>query len=341
MKNLPLKSLFLTALFVFSSATAATIQTHNQVLTKIGSKTITVLDVKREMDRQIYMHDPKMFGNTEAICGYYFQNWKSCLQKIINDEVYMLEAEHMKYKIPTADITQKIAQMFGDNEVEAYKFLSITPEQARTMGERELYSGHVAWMQVWNKTLMEVTPKAVVEAYSSYAANLTKKDTWTYQTLYVSTENELLLQQTTERISHLLKDGKCQNLTFIIDQIQNENDKVTVGLSKDITLQTHELSASLLAILEKLEANMTSDVITASRNGTFTGKILQLKEHKKQEIPPFATVREGLKNSIVNSLGEKNSQDRFAVLYKQYDVEGLFGKTLSSSKLEPFALLDE
>ncbi len=341
MKILPFKSSFLIALIAVTSMYGAAIQTNNQVLVKIGTKAITVLDIKREMDRQIYLQNPQMFDDATAICGFYYKNWKNTLQKITQDEVFLLVADHLKYVIPAPDITQKVAQLFGDNEFETYKFLSITIEQAREMAKRDLYSAHLAWFSIWSKALSEATPKTILGAYTNHVKDLAKKDTWTYQALYLSSRDEKLLENTTSSISTLLKEGKYENLALILDQVKNSDEKVQIGLSKDITLKTNEISPNLLAVLENLEEGMTSEVVSGSRNGIFTGKILQLKKHTKENIPTLATVSEGLKSTIVNTIAEQITKERFTALYKQYDVQGLFGNELFDSKLEPFSLQDE
>ena len=341
MKILSLNSFFITTVIALTSVYSAKIQTTNQILTRVASKTITVLDVKKEMDRQIYMKDPNMFFDATAVGSYYYKNWKYTLQKITQDELFLLEADSLHYEIPAPDITQKVTQLFGENDIEAYKFLSITPEEGREIAKRELYSSHLIWFKVWNTSLMQTTPKAILGAYSSYIRELAKKDTWTYQALYLSSRNKEDLENTTLKLSTLLKESKCENLSLILDQVKQNNQEVKIGLSKDITLKTNELSPSLLAVLENLEEGMTSDIISGKNNGVFTGKILQLKEHKKERIPALSEVSEELKNTISSNIADQLSKEHFKMLYKQYDAEGLFGDDLFASKLEPFTLVDE
>jgi|GEM_PF-3008252 len=341
MKYFPIKTFFLSFAFGASALFGSNIQIQNRILTQVGHQTITVLDVKKEMDRQIYRKDPKLFDSPEATCSYYYQNWKSTLQKITQDEIFLLEAEQMKYEIPSHEITQKVTYLFGDNECEAYRFLSITPEEATASAKREIYSGHLSWFKIWAQTLSEATPNAILEAYNSYAENLSRQDSWTYQALYVSGKEKGLVDEAAQKITSLLKESHSCNLSAIVDQIHSPSQEVFVSLSKDITLKTHELSPSLLDTLASLEEGMASSPICGSKGATFNAKILQLKEHKKQEIPPLATVSEELKNAIVSSLGDKHTREYFAPLYKEYDVQGLFGEELLTSKLEPFLLVNE
>jgi len=341
MKKQLFRSFFLVTLLSVSSIYGVAIQTNNQILTRVGSKAITVLDIKKEMDRQIYMSDKKIFTDVQALGSYYYHHWKSVLNKMTQDEIYLLEAKEMKYEIASHDITQKVTELFGENEIETYKFLSITAEQATAFGKREMMSSHLSWFKIWSKSLMEATPASVVEAYTEYVADLAKKDTWTYQALFVKGSDEKAVVKTSNNITALLKDGKYQNFSLILDSINTDNKAVKVGVSKDITLKTSELSPTLLSVLETLDEGMISDVITGSRAGSYTGKILQLKKHTKEKIPALADISENIKNSIVNKTSERVSNECFAKLYKKYDVDGLYGSLLDKTTLEPFTLAND
>jgi hypothetical protein len=328
-------------LFAIFSIECKSIQTSNQILTQIGNRSITVLDIKKDMDRQIFVSDKSIFEDIEKTYTYYQQNWRKTLQKIVQDEALLLEAKKLKYELPSYEINKKVTELFGDKEVEAYKFLSITPEEAKATGERELISTHLSWFQIWNKTLQGATPSKVQKAYESYITELAKKDTWTYQALYVSCKEKEKVEEITSSISNLLNSGSFQNLASIMENITFDENQVKVQVSKEITLRTNEISSSILNVLNSLEEGMISKAILEKNNKNFTGKILQLKEHKKEFIPRFVDIGESLKNQIVTTEGEKISTEYFSKLFKQYDVDGLYGAKLSTSTLEPFVIIND
>ena len=86
---------------------------------------------------------------------------------------------------------------------------------------------------------------------------------------------------------------------------------------------------------------MVSNIITGRNAKNFTGKILQLKEHKREHIPRFADINESLKNNIVNTEGEKIANSYFTRLFKEYDADGLYGAALNATTLEPFTMTDD
>jgi hypothetical protein len=332
----------LTLLIILAIPLASTsIETSNRILTTIGNTSITVLDVKKEMDRQIFMNDKTLFNDVEKHFAFYYHNWKKTLQKMAQDEVLLLESKRMKYELPSFEINKKVTELFGDKEVEAYKFLSISPEQARAIGERELISNHLSWFQIWSKSYLEATPSAILQAYENHIQTLAKKDSWTYQALYVRGQDKDKVEEVTSSISNLLSSGSFFNLASIIDNIHFDENLVKVQVSKDITLKANEISSSVLTVLESLEDGMVSKMILGKDARNFTGKILQLKEHKKEPIPRLADISETLKNQIVNMEGEKLASSYFTKLFKQYDADGLYGATLNSSTLEPFVLSDD
>lgn len=320
---------------------AVSIQTTNRILTTVGETSITVLDVKKEMDRQIYMQDRDLFKHPENVYTYYAQNWKLVLQKLTNDELLLLESKKNKYEVSAYDINQKQNELFGDEQVEAFRFLALTPEQAYEYSKRDLISQHITWYNVWSKAFMRTTPSDVKKAYEEHVASLPKKDEWTYQTLYVKGNNEKKVQDAASNISALLEDKTFANLSALLESSDLEESGLKVGVSKDITLKTGELSPTILGILESLEAGKMSEVITAKRDDSYTGKVLHLKGFKKEPIPEFASMSEQIKSGLMNDCGGKIANDYFEKLYKQYDVHGLCGTSLKMSQLTPFMLQDD
>ncbi|MCH9616976.1 MAG: hypothetical protein SP4CHLAM5_05630 [Chlamydiia bacterium] len=341
MKSFIYKFIFSLSILCLTSVYGASIQTVNKILVNVGEKPITVLDIKKEMDRQIYMRDKRMFNDTQAVYKHYAQNWKYTLKKMTEDEILLLEAKKLEYKIPETDITQKVTELFGDNNVVACKDLSFTPEEARRISNREIISGYLSWFGFWGDSINKATPKAVMEAYTKYTAELEKKDKWTYQAVSVKGKEEKIVQEEAAKIKNLLQEGECTNLSLLVQNMQSPESDVNLRASKDITLEKSQLSNTLLTVLGSLDEGMASDIITTKKGDEYTGKIFQLKSIQKQHIPAFVDVSADIKNAIVNESGIALSVKYFASLYKKYDIHGLYGDELNSSKLEPFSLQND
>ncbi len=342
---IPMKNILSNFIFIFllsgsSILFSHTIQTNNTILAHVGKKAITALDVKREMDRQLYLFDNTVFNNPEVVFSHYNQNWKYTLKKIVQDELMLLEAEALQFSIPPQEITKKTTELYGENPVPLYQLLSITPDEAKDHGKRELYSMYLTYFKVWDKCNVEATPKEVQKAYQSFIKDLPKNDKWIYQAMYVQGKDEQSVKKASESISQMLQEGHYSNLASIVDRLSAGNE-LKVGMSKDITLTTKELSPSLLAVLENLEVGMMSDVITGKSAGNYTGKVLHLKEIKREPIPEFSDISDQLKNSIVNTASEQISEKYFTGLVKKYGVAGLYGKELNQSQLVLFTLNNE
>jgi hypothetical protein len=341
MKSFILKFIF-TLLFISSvSLSAASIETTNRILTNVGERTITVLDVKREMDRDLYVTDKSQFEHPEIVFEFYVKNWRQFLQKMINDEVLVLEADKNKYNVKIHDINKKMEELYGSSSVETVRFLSMTPEQAYEASRKDLIGSHLSWYNVWSKAFLETTPSAIRSAYDAHIAKLPGKDEWTYQAMYFKGKDEKKIEDASTSINSLLEGGSFLNLTALLDEAGFETEAVKVGVSKDITLTTAQLSPNLLKILEKLEAGKMSDVVTAKGKGGYSGKVLHLKGFKKEPIPEFATMTDQIRATIMNGLGAKYAHNYFEKLYKKYDIQGLYGTLLQNSQLTPFKLEDE
>lgn len=330
--------IFIAFVCLFGKAEALAIHTSNRVLVQVAETPITVLDVKREMDRQIYVKDKNMFSNPQAVYAHYMQNWKYVLQKMVQDEILFLEAKKLEYKIPSHDITQKVHELYGANSVETCRALSITADQARDHSNKEVISTHLSWYNIWNKSIMKATPKLVVAAYEDHKDALAKKDQWTYQTIYVKGKDEKEVQETSTEVATMLKESDCSNLNALLKGIGVDHKDLHLRASKDITLHTNELSETLLSTLGSLEEGMTSEAMTSKRGEQYVGKILRLKSFEKAPVPPYEEVAENLKGNLVNQFGSENSTKYFEDMYKKYDIDGLYGEKLTASNLQPFSI---
>ena len=308
-------------------------------MTRVGENSITMLDVKKEMDRQIFIHNKVLFANAEALAAYYTQNWKPTLKKIIEDEVLLLEAENLKYDIPSTEITKKLHELYGDDVVPALQFLQFSEEKAKKHAKREVISSHLSWFQIWSKSVMSVTPKKVHERYGQYVKDLEGNDKWTYQTIYVKDRKQTNVVQATESIQLLLKKNRYENLSSLLDNLPFTTDLAQVKVSKDITLKSNEISSNLLSLLKSVEEGMNTKTILSQKGQTHTGKILHLIKHEKAPIPSYKDSVNNLKNSLVSVKGEKRAQEYFANLYQKYDVSGFYGQSLLTYN-EPIFTID-
>ena len=254
---------FLSIIFVTIAPTisASSIEFNNKILTHVGPKTITVLDVKKEMDRQIYIYDKKKFSDVEAIAQFYRTNWKSVLNKLVQDELTFLEAERMKFTLPEHQIQEKSKELFGNDQIESLNFLSITPETAKDFSNKQLIASNMIGYMVLKPTFQQVTPSTLSLAYNDHIKALEKKDKWTYKLLYVQGKDNNIVEEKALLISSLIEDKKHVNLSNILKNIGTNNEAIKFTLSDQITLKTEELSPKILQILQNLEEGTTSKVI--------------------------------------------------------------------------------
>ena len=334
---------FLSIIFVTIAPTisASSIEFNNKILTHVGPKTITVLDVKKEMDRQIYIYDKKKFSDVEAIAQFYRTNWKSVLNKLVQDELTFLEAERMKFTLPEHQIQEKSKELFGNDQIESLNFLSITPETAKDFSNKQLIASNMIGYMVLKPTFQQVTPSTLSLAYNDHIKALEKKDKWTYKLLYVQGKDNNIVEEKALLISSLIEDKKHVNLSNILKNIGTNNEAIKFTLSDQITLKTEELSPKILQILQNLEEGTTSKVINEKRKNKNISKIIQLVQLEKMPLPSFENVSQQLQSQAIQLGYEERSKTYFAKLYKDYDVQGLYGDNINRCFTEPFVIKDD
>ena len=99
MKKLYLLFAVLTLCFTQISSQEIKIAFHNRPLAKVNGKTFSLFDVIKKMDLALYSYDPNM--NHETKLQYYNQNWRSALNELVEDELFLAEAEEKELSLVT------------------------------------------------------------------------------------------------------------------------------------------------------------------------------------------------------------------------------------------------
>ena len=190
-------------------------------------------------------------------------------------------------------------------------------------------------------TFQQVTPSSLSIAYNDHIKELEKKDKWTYKLLYIQGKDNNIVEKKAMHISSLIEDKKHVNLSNILKNIGTNNDSIKFTVSDQITLKSEELSPKILKILQNLEEGTTSKVINEKKRNKNISKIIQLVQLEKMPLPTFDKVSQDLHSKAIQLGYEKRSQKYFAKLYKDYDVQGLYGENINRYFSEPFVLKND
>lgn len=314
-------SSFLQASIASSMIDSQEITVRNRILTTINGKTISVLDVMKEMDVFLSQYYPQYLDSKPARFQFYTMQWRPTLQRMVDQELMMADAESREVKATEAEIREEIHNRYGPNVIATLDKLGITYEEAKEMVHRDLVVQKIQWLRVTSKVLAKVTTEMTKNAYIDYLEKNPPKETWTYQFLtlrYDSVDTALSLA---EQIKSL-QEAAGKVLSVAVDLFKEklpEAEWSHLALSAEVQTDDKELSAAHRDVLKKLSPQMWSDpIVQQSRDGSQVVRIFHLKDHTRQETPAFETVANGLKQELLNKYADAEMNVYLSRLHQRF-----------------------
>lgn len=326
-------------LAAFSLSTNQEIIVNNRILTTINGKTISVLDVMKQMDVFLNQYYPQYLDSSPAKLQFYSTQWKPTLERMIDQELMMADAESREIKSTDAEVREEIQNRYGPNVMGSLDKLGISYEEAKEMVHRDLVVQKIQWLRVTSKVITKVTTEMTKKAYDDYLKKNPPKEVWTYQFLtlrYDSVEAALSQAQQIKDLQE--RSGKA--LSIAVDLFKEqlpEPERSHLTLSSELQSEDKELSSANRDVLTTLALGSWSDpIVQQSRDGSQVVRIFHLKNHTKQETPAFETIASGLKQELLNQYAEAEMEVYVARLHQRF---GYDPKALDiPPQFEPFSL---
>lgn len=295
---------------------------NNRILTTVNGKTFSVLDVVKQMDVFLNQHYPQYLDSPPAKMQFYTMQWKPTLQRMIDEELMLADAESREVKASDAEVREEIQNRYGPNVMGSLDRLGITYEEARKMVHKDLVVQKIQWLRVTAKVLSKVTTEVMKQAYEDHIVKNPPKEMWTYQFLTLRYDNVELALSLAEQIKDL-QESSASVLSVAADIFKQkipEDEWKRLALSSDFVSEEKELSDAHRAVLSQMRPNSWSDpVVQQSRDGSKVVRIFHLKSHTKQEIPLFETMATGIRQELLNRFAEKEMDAYLARLHQRFN----------------------
>ncbi len=306
----------------FLHADSQKIVVNNRILTHVNGKTLSMLDVVKQMDVYLSQYYPQYLDAEEAKIQFYNVQWKPTLQRMIDQELMMADAESREVKATDAEVREEIQNRYGPNVMGSLDKLGITYEEAKKMVYQDLVVQKIQWLRVTSKVLSRVTTEVVKKAFNNYLIQNPPKEMWTFQFLTIRQDEIDTALSMAEQIIDL-QETSSSLLPVAIDLFKQklpETEWTHFSLSTELNLEEKELSEAHRDALSKMTVNNWSrPVIQKSRDGSEVVRIFHLKSHTKQETPLFETMANGLRQEILNQYAEKEMDVYLARLHQRFN----------------------
>jgi len=298
------------------------IQVKNRILTTVNGQTISVLDVMKQMDMFLNQNYPQYLDSSEMRMQYYTTQWKQTLQRMVDEELMLADAESKEVKATDAEVREEIQNRYGPNVMQSLDRLGFSYDEAKKMIHKEIVVQKIQWLRVTSKVMSNVTNKVVKNEFNSYVAKNPPKELWTYQflTLRGRTVEEALA--TAQEVASLRQSSNLSLASALEAFKEKHPDSIAVKLtlSSDIQMEQRELSeANRVVLTQTALSSWSKPVIQKTRDGSEVVRIFHVKSHTKQESPLFQTMVAGLKNELLNRYLDKEMDAYISRLHQRFD----------------------
>jgi hypothetical protein len=319
--------LLLVLSVAFLHAQPEHIVVNNRILTTVNGKTLSMLDVVKQMDVFLSQYYPQYLDSDQARMQFYTMQWKSTLQRMIDQELMAADAESlqergMNVKATDAEVREEIQNRYGPNVMGALDKLGLSYEEARKIIHQELVVQKIQWIRVTSKVLSKVTTESIKKAFDEYLVKNPPKELWTYQFLtlrYDAVDKAMALADQIEE----LKDSSGSVLSVAADVFKQklpEEEWTHISLSSELQSEEKELSEAHRSVLAQMTlSGWSKPVVQQSRDGSQVVRIFHLKSHTKQEAPLFETMASGLKQDLLNQYADKEMEVYLARLHQRFN----------------------
>lgn len=308
--------------FSLLQAQAEKVIVNNRILTTVNGRTLSVLDVVKRMDVFLAQNYPQYLDSEPAKMQFYTMQWKATLQRMVDEELMMADAESREVKASDAEVREEIQNRYGPNVMASIDKLGLTYEEARAMVHQDLVIQKIQWLRVTSKALAKVTTDVVKKAFEESLVKNPPKEMWTYQFLTIRYDEADKALSLAEDLAHL-EETASHLLPVAADLFKEkmpQEEWTHFSLSSELTSEDRELSETHRAVLSQMTPGTWSKpTVQQSRDGSNVVRIFHLKSHTKQETPQFETMATGLRQDLLNQHAEKEMEGYLARLHERFN----------------------
>ncbi|MGL4540154.1 MAG: hypothetical protein ACRCU0_04180 [Candidatus Rhabdochlamydia sp.] len=306
---------------------------HNRILAKFNNKTFSVLDIVKKMDRIFNNHYPNLANSKLARYQFYNTQWKNTLQKLLDQELILLDAERIGVKVTDAEIREELLAKYGPNVITSLNRLQLSPEEARKMLSEDLIVEKLLHFKVYSEAL-DIRPTDIKKEYTTDCQEKAASQKWCYQVLTIGSKDENISQALAKVAFDLLKEQR--NFQDISKDLQSQNPLITVSITPEIEQDNLSISQAHKQVIEMLNpGDFSTPVSQVNRDQSVVQRIFYLKEKNVINPPDFPTELVKIKDRLIQEAIAQRLPNYIEQLKKRY---GLSEQDLSiASDFKPFS----
>lgn len=315
---------------------------HNRVLAKVNDKSITVYDLMKKMDMLFYKQFPQYTTSVQARYQFYNANWKPILRDLMDKELILADAEEVKMPVSNGDVRQEMEEVFGPNIIANLDQVGLSFEEAWKMVHSDIIIKRMLYSRANMKAMKKVTPIVLRDAYTSFAKENQRPETWVYTIITIrDPDPDKGAEAAHQAHQQLVKEHVSpKDLGERLVKLASVAPTTKVNLSEEYTHTAEEMAENSKKILAGLSAGQFSDPQPqkSRADGSTVYRIFYLQQQKQAGAPPFREVSKDLNDRLIDEESSKEIDQYLARLRKHFDVQGGDLELLKKENFQPFVL---
>lgn len=323
----------LCALFSLTSLLANdAIELNNRPLAKVNGKTLSLIDVVKQMNVFIKQFSPEVRENPANRFQFYQGNWRYTLDRLIDNNLILLDAEAKEVKVEEGEVREELYNRFGPNIILSLAEVGMSMEEAHDMVEMEMIVDRMRWSRVQAKAMQDVTPNSIKVAYDRYCVEYPPETEWEYDVLTIRDPNTSFGEELAKKAYALLAEKK--DLNIVNTALESKGSSVKHYSAKD-----KDVSKAHLKVLGDLEIGKWSEPIAqVSRADNRTVyRVFHLIQKDRKETPALLTVYDNIKNNLLEQKAEKYYNEYVSKLRDQFRITENFANIEIPKDYQPFS----
>lgn len=310
------------------------IAVQNSILAKVNGSTISMMDVKKQMDLLFHQHYGHLAQSNQARYQFYETSWRRILMELIDNELILSDAADKEIKLSDGEVREEIENRFGPGVLSTLEKIGLTYDEAWKMVKNEIIVRRMSWWFIQARAIQGVTPQEIRQAYRNYIEEHPPYQEIIYQIVSIRGNDSA---DQAAKISQILKesvktpDELAEKLRDIAPSVQ---------ISAIYTVSDREISEAHKAALSPLQEKTYSDpVLQKSRSDNqMVARIFYLIEKTDHPAPSFQDLSASLRDQLIQKAAAKASQAYVTKLRNHYGFDAAYLKDSFPEDYHPFSI---
>lgn len=310
------------------------IAVQNSILAKVNGTTISMMDVKKQMDLLFHHHYGHLSQSSQARFQFYETSWRRVLMEIIDNELILSDAADKAIKLTDGEVREEMETRFGPSVLSTLDKIGLTYDEAWKMVRNEIIVRRMSWWFIQSKAIQGVTPQEIRRAYRSYIDEHPPYQEVSYRIVSIRSADPEI--QAAKIYQVLAESGK--NPEANAEKLREIEPSVQI--STIYTVSDREISEAHKSVLSPLqEGAYSAPVMQKSRADNQTvARIFYLIQKTDHPAPSFQDLSSSLRDQLIQKAAVKESQNYVTKLRNHYGFDAAFLKDSFPEDLHPFSI---